>query len=227
MLNQINHSNQSDNINASGKINNKSRLAKIVAGSALTLALAAGFTGYAHTASAADTPSVTTVASAQAFGKGFNPESTIVNKIATKFNLSVADVQAAFDEARAEGKAEMTAQMKTADAARLSAAVTAGKLTQAQADLITAKKAEIKTQMEARLTAMKSQVRVDLSALTAEQRKTEMQKMQTERKAEMEAELTALKAWATANGIPAEYLNFLGGFGAGKGGPGFGGTMKR
>ncbi len=214
MLNQTNNSNQSKY--ADSKINNKGKLAKIVAGSALTLALAAGFTGYANTASAADTPSATTAASAQAFGKGFNPKSTIVNKLATKFNLNVADVQAVFDEVKSEGES----QMKAAEAARLSAAVTAGKLTQAQADLITAKKAELKIQMEAKLTSMKSQIRVDLSTLTAEQRKAEMQKMQTERKAVMEAEQTALETWATSNGIPTEYLQFLGGFGGGKGGPG-------
>lgn len=183
----------------------KNRIAKIVAGSALTLALAAGFTGYAGTASAADIPGQTTSATRDALRQRFNPESAIVSKLAAKFNLNAADVQAVFDEARAEMKTQMETQMKAAEASRLSAAVTAGKLTQAQADIITAKRAELQAKLEANKPSAAAMA--SLKSMTAEQRKSEMEKM----KAAMESEMTALKAWATANNIPAEFIPFAGG----------------
>ena len=58
---------------------------------------------------------------------------SIVDKLATKFNLDKSDVQAVFDEDRAAHEAQMEADQRQ----RLADAVTAGKLTQAQADHIT------------------------------------------------------------------------------------------
>lgn len=68
-------------------------------------------------------------------------ESSIVDKIASKFNLKKADVQAVFDENREARQAEREANQKQ----RLADAVTAGKLTQAQADHVTSALNEIKT----------------------------------------------------------------------------------
>lgn len=192
----------------------KNRMAKIMAGSALTLALAAGFTGYASTASAADIPSQTTSATSDVLRQRFNPESAIVSNLAAKFNLNAADIQAVFDEAHAEMKTQMETQMKAAEASRLSAAVTAGKLTQAQADLITAKRAELQTKLEANKPS--AAMMASLKSMTEEQRKAEMEKM----KAAMESEMTALKAWATANNIPSEFIPFVGGHMGGKGNKG-------
>ena len=64
---------------------------------------------------------------------------SLVDKIASKFNLNKADVQAVFDQDRADRRAQHEANFKD----RLAQAVTDGKLTQAQADHITAAMAEI------------------------------------------------------------------------------------
>lgn len=129
---------------------------------------------------------------------GTSPMSKVVAAIASKFNLNVSDVQGVVDGVMASNKAEMEAKMQTAAADKLKAAVAAGTLTQAQADLITAKAAEIRA-------AMQSQREADKN-LTSEQRKTKM-----------DAQKSALETWATANGIPKEDLKYLGGFGGGMG----------
>jgi polyhydroxyalkanoate synthesis regulator phasin len=69
-----------------------------------------------------------------------NGESSIVDKLASKFNLNKADVQAVFDENHKEREAQHEADQKQ----RLTDAVSNGKLTQAQADHITAVRDEIK-----------------------------------------------------------------------------------
>ncbi len=108
---------------------------------------------------------------------------SIVDKIASKFNLNKADVQKVFDEERATHEAERMQKQKE----ELASLVTAGTLTQAQADKITAKRAEIKAEMDANRDAMKS-------------------KTEAERKTAMEAKKTELDAWAKANGIDVKYL---------------------
>jgi len=95
----------------------------VVAG-ALTAAVAVGAGGIGFALSAPDSASGNT---------------SLVDKIATKFNLNKADVQAVFDQDRADRQAQREADFKD----RLSQAVTDGKLTQAQADHITAVMAEI------------------------------------------------------------------------------------
>ncbi len=127
-----------------------------------------------------------------------NPMTALATAIAQKFNLNATEVQTVLNETMEAQHTAREAQMQQEFAARLTQAVTDGKLTQAQADLITAKAAELKAAMEADRTADQS--------LTAEQRK-----------AKMEERKTALTTWATTNGIPEEYLHFV------KGGKGFGG----
>lgn len=127
-----------------------------------------------------------------------NPMTEIVSAIATKFNLNTADVQTVVDGVMQKQRASMGAKMQSDASARLAAAVTAGKLTQAQADLITAKAAELKATMQTEQAANET--------LTAEQRK-----------AKMEAQRTSLEAWATANGISKENLKFLAPAGRGPG----------
>ncbi len=114
-----------------------------------------------------------------------NHMNSFVNAIATKFNLKVADVQAVVDQTRSTEKATM-------DATRLAKAVTEGKLTQAQANLVTAKHAEMKTFMDSLKT-----------------------KTQAERQAAMKTYKDSLKQWATTNNIP---LHFVAGHAMGKGG---------
>lgn len=64
---------------------------------------------------------------------------TLVDKIATKFNLNKSDVQAVFDANRAEHRTQVQAKQKE----RLTQAVKDGKLTQAQADHIQSVRDEI------------------------------------------------------------------------------------
>ncbi len=121
-----------------------------------------------------------------------NMMASFVTAIAQKFNLNTADVQAVVDSTMQADHAAMEAKMQQASVARLAQAVTDGTLTQAQADLIEAKAAELKATMEASRTADQ--------ALTL-----------AERKAKMDAQQTALKTWAATNNIPETYLHFVGG----------------
>lgn len=120
---------------------------------------------------------------------------SLVDKIATTFNLSKDDVQKVFDADRAEHQAERTQAMQD----RLAQAVKDGKLTQAQADAITAKHAEMQTFMDS------------LKDKTAEERRTAM-----------DAKRDELQQWAEDNDIPQQYLKFGRGDGprGGFGGPG-------
>jgi hypothetical protein len=96
-------------------------------------------------------------------------------------------------------QAEREAEVK-ADLAQL---VSDGKLTQAQADKINAKRAEIQKAREAL-------------------RDSDPTKTREEMKAEMDAKRTELETWAKDNGIDTEYLRYVmghGGRGHGHGGP--------
>jgi hypothetical protein len=127
-----------------------------------------------------------------------NPMASLVNAIATKFNLNTSDVQQVFDDQHAQMQAQRLDQYKT----RLATAVTNGKLTQDQADKIIAKVQELQTQREANRDSMEGK--------TIEERRQIMQQ-----------EMTSLKQWATDNNIPMEYLRF----GMGGKGPGHRGMM--
>jgi hypothetical protein len=125
--------------------------------------------------------------------------SDLVSAIASKFNLNVSDVQAVFDAQ----KTKMQAQRQQSFTDRINAAVTAGKLTQAQATAILSKKAELDT------------FQTSLQGKTAQERETAMQNLGI-----------SLKQWATDNNIPAGYI-FFGGMEGGKmfGGRGAFGTV--
>ena len=111
-------------------------------------------------------------------GTGHNRMQNLVTAIAEKFDLSEADVQAVFDEQRdamQEKRAENAAE-------HLAKAVADGKLTQAQADAITANMASQKTFFES------------LKDMTQE-----------ERQAALKTNAETQKAWAEANDIPKEF----------------------
>jgi polyhydroxyalkanoate synthesis regulator phasin len=100
---------------------------------------------------------------------------SIVDKIATKFNLNKDEVKAVFDEERNARHAEM----KERQAERLAQAVTDGKLTQEQADHITAAMAEIEALMG--------------NATPGEQ--------SDETHEQIKAKMDALRTWAEANDV--------------------------
>jgi len=109
-----------------------------------------------------------------------NSNTSIVDKIATKFNLNKDEVKAVFDEERAAKHAEHKAER----AEQLTTAVKDGKLTQAQADYITKAQAEIEALME---TATPG---------------TETDTVREQIKAKMEA----LHTWAKDNNVDFSYL---------------------
>ena len=112
------------------------------------------------------------------------PESSLVQKIATKFNLKTEDVQAVFDEVKTERKAEMDQRIND----RLSEAVANGELSQEQADKITAKRAELSATREANREAW--------TTMSSEERRTLLQEQRD-----------SLKAWAEENGIEMRWLS--------------------
>lgn len=123
----------------------------------------------------------------------------LVEAIASKFNLDKTKVQEVFDEQRSKMEAQREQELKD----KLASLVKDGKLTQAQADKITAKRAEMKKEMEAKRSE------------SAEK------KDRSERKTEMEAKKKELDAWLKANDISSDYASLLmGGGPGGHGGPG-------
>lgn len=126
------------------------------------------------------------------------PFSSLVVKIATKFNLNQSEVQAVFDDEHAARKSEMQTKMKEKTEERLTEAVESGDLTQVQKDLITAKQAEAQTKMD------------------------EIQKIedQGDRQAAIAQYHADLTKWAADNDISARWLMRFGGPGEGMGGHG-------
>ena len=121
----------------------------------------------------------------------------LVSAIAKKFNLSEGDVQGVVNEYRTQNQAQRQEEMQQRFTERLNQAVTDGKLTQAQANLIIAKKAELQANNQ------------NLEGKTGQERRVAMQNIMAE-----------IKQWATDNNIPQEFCPM--GFGPGKGmrGPG-------
>jgi len=129
-------------------------------------------------------------------GNGQERMSTLVQKIADKFNLNKDEVQAIFDEDKAIRETEMKAERE-------------------------ARRAEMQTKYEERLTQD-----VTYGKITEEQRKLILAKhkeMEANRETKMEGNRTELEAWAKENGIDSSYL--MGGFG-GRGRGGMGGFGK-
>lgn len=126
-----------------------------------------------------------------------DPMSSLVSKIASKFNLNKDEVQRLFDEQRSARQTEREQEVKD----ELAQLVKDGKLTQDQADKLTAKRTELKKEREA--------VRTSGSTETRDAMKTEMDTRRTQ-----------LETWAKENGIDTTYLRFVFGGSHGRGGPG-------
>ena len=114
--------------------------------------------------------------------------SSLVDQLVSKFNLNKDDVQEVFDASHTEQ--ENQAQNNQAE--KLAAAVTDGKITQDQADKITAKLAEMKTERENNRDAMAD-------------------KTEAEREESMELKKTELSTWAKENDIDISYLRMTNG----------------
>lgn len=129
------------------------------------------------------------VASAQ---QGAGPMSSLIDQIATKFNLNKEDVQKVFDENKAARETDHVKQQSD----RLQKLVDAGAITTAQKTAIETKLKELNAEREADKDSMK-----DLTG--------------TERKAKMDAKRTELETWAKAQGLDLTKLMgvFMGGHG--------------
>lgn len=136
----------------------------------------------------------TSIGVASAATNNTNGQSSLVDKLAAKFNLKKSDVQAVFDADRTQHEADRQKQIEQ----ELTQAVTDGKITSAQKDLILAKQKEIKSAMEADRGSMKD-------------------KTATERKTLMDQRRTDLENWAKTNNIPTNLLHFK--MSGGHGGP--------
>lgn len=130
---------------------------------------------------------------------GNGPMSGLIDAIATKFNLDKDEVQTVFNEQRTVMEAEREQDAKDT----VAQLVTDGKLTQAQADAINAKRAELEVQREA-------------------ERSSGDAKTPEERKATREVHRTELDKWLSDNNISEDYAYLLmgeRGHGGGPGGP--------
>jgi hypothetical protein len=114
----------------------------------------------------------------------------IVQKIAQRFNLDEADVQAVFDEERDEHHAEMQAKFIE----KLDDMVNDGKITTEQKESILDKHEEMQNKMES------------LKSLTPGERRVEMKKLHGE-----------MKTWAEDQGLEIPFMAFKFGFGKGFG----------
>lgn len=154
---------------------------------AVTAISAAGLTGVQIANAATDTSS--------------SPMSSLVDAVASKFNLNKAEVQAVFDEQHEKMHAEREADLKE----KVAQLVTDGKLTQAQANALNAKRAELQAEREANRESFKDMTR-------------------DERKAAIQEKKETLTTWLDEQGIDQEYAYLLMG-GRGGHGPGHGGRM--
>jgi len=127
-----------------------------------------------------------------------NHMSSMVQTIADKFGLNKDEVQAVFDQSREE----MEGQRQVAYESRLTQLVSDGKITEAQKQLIMAKKTELRMNRQNNFATFQD-------------------KTQEERRAAMATERAALVTWAEENGIDATYLMLGQGWGPGKQGRSF------
>ncbi len=121
------------------------------------------------------------------------PLPTLVQKIAQRFGLNQADVQAVFTEHRNE----MLQQMQTRFEERLNQAVADGKITEAQKQKILAKHKELQQK--------KAESRQNWQDMTAEERQAAKDDLRQAR----EQFRSQLDSWANENGIDLEVLHMF------------------
>lgn len=196
-------------------------------------------------ASLAAVTTIVGVASTSVFAETGASGTTLVDRIATKFNLNKDEVQAVFNEDRAAKEAERINLISE----ELQAAVDDGDITADQKALIETKLKELQATRASERTALQEwadansidlkyvmmggrglggndndrlAAAVEDGSLTAEQ-KSFIEAKQSELQAAREAQKEALEKWATDNNIDTQYLR---GMGMGRhGGPGRGGDL--
>lgn len=177
-----------------------------------------------------------TLVSAETSSSGTGTNTSLVDKLAQKFNLKKEDVQAVFDQEKAERQAERQQELST----RLQKAVDAGKITAEQKTLIENKLKELQTARDNEMNDLKTwaeqntidmrylmmggkhggdtnrlQDAVDAGTITAAQ-KTLIEAKQKELQTKRDETREALQKWASDNKIDERYLM---GMGSGEHGP--------
>ncbi|MDQ5885383.1 MAG: hypothetical protein QG645_547 [Patescibacteria group bacterium] len=160
-------------------------------------------------------------ASMSAFAQGNNSDGSLVDKVASKFNLNKQEVQSVFDEDRQAHQAEQKAERST----ELQSKVDDGTITAEQKTAIEKKMEETHASREQSKASLEEwakqnnidakyvmmggrggmqssrlQKAVDSGAITADQKAIIEQKQQ-EMKATFDAERESMQKWATDNGI--------------------------
>lgn len=130
-----------------------------------------GGAGMAHAATTTDT----------------SPHDRLATVLAERFNLNKDEVVKVLETTRDQMHSEMKAKHAEYVKNKLAELVTAGKLTQAQSDALSAKLQEIETKREAN-------------------RNSETTLSKAARREAMKSEMESFKVWATANGISKDIL---------------------
>ncbi len=134
-----------------------------------------------------------------AFASDTDRQSSLIERLAAKFNLNKADVETVFGEEREARRTERNMKFEE----RLAQAVRDGKITDAQKSLILEKHAALMSEREASRESWKNMTR-------------------EERRADAEKRREALESWMKTNGIPDGIFGL--GMGMGKMGRGGYGT---
>ena len=160
-------------------------------------------------------------ASMSAFAQGNNSDGSLVDKVASKFNLNKQEVQSVFDEDRQAHQAEQKAERST----ELQSKVDDGTITAEQKTAIEKKLEEMHASREQSKVSLEEwakqnnidakyvmmggrggmqssrlQKAVDSGAITADQ-KAKIEQKQQEMKATFDAERESMQKWAADNGI--------------------------
>ena len=143
----------------------------------------------------------------KAFAEDNAQRNSIIERIASRFNLKVDDVQKVFDESRQERQSEM-AKIQEEKLAKL---VSDGKITEDQKKAILEKCEKIRTEREV------DQNRGNMQGMTAEER----QSARASRQVEMQKQRSEMEQWLEQNGIDKNLISEIGMLGGiGRGGEG-------
>lgn len=107
----------------------------------------------------------------------------LIAKISSRFGLSQSDIEKVFEENRSEMQAKRLAEAEN----KLNEYVAKGEITEAQKNLILAKRKEMQAERQSQGN--------DLRNMTREERQAEMEKRHDE-----------MEAWCEANGIDEKYV---------------------
>ncbi len=126
-----------------------------------------------------------------------NGSETLVQRLASKFNLNNDEVQATVDEYRAERQAERQAQIQAHFESKLQELIDEGSLTQDQANLLRQRQEQMRAEREAEKDAWQNMSPEEKQAAKQEHRN------------EMQSKRAECETWAQDNGIDPAVMKEL------------------